>query len=220
MRNKLYLMLLAYVSSAMAVSSIQSNPPTSVLLNQINISYANKKAIYREIYTIGLEKIVDQIYQQKLAANTWGVIFDLDGTLLDDSQQHYANPGSVEISCKIIKLGGMVSIVTDRSGSIQNNTEFINETKNELDRNGICYSNVLFANNNNDSNKNPRFVAVSSGDYDNVIATKRLPPLKILAYFGNSIEDFPGLKQNLANSLPVSDSMFSEFGQKYFMLPR
>jgi hypothetical protein len=201
-----------------AATSVDYSLPSAALINQIDINYANKKAIYREILTNGLEKIVTVVAQQKLAKNTWGVIFGLDGTLLDDAK--VATPGAVELTCKIIKLGGMVSIVTERSGAIANNTDFITQTQNQLDSQGICYSNIVFANNNNDTNKNPRFSAVSSGDYENIFTTKRLPPLQIVGYFGTKIEDFPDLKQNLANTLPVSDNMFSQFGQKYFMLPR
>ena len=208
-----------YISSANAVPSVQYTPP-SAMISQIDNNYATKKAIYREIFTSGIEKIVDQVSQQKLAKNSWGVIFSLDGVLLDQTPQHHANPGAVELTCKIIQLGGKVSVVTERSGAIANNTDFMDKAQRDLYNQGICYTNIVFANNNNDTNKNPRFTAIASGDYENVLTTKRIHPLQIVAYFGSKIEDFPDLKQNLANTLPVSDSMFSEFGQKYFMLPQ
>ena len=201
-----------------ASETMQYGLPSRTLINQIDINNANKKAINREIMTNGIEKIVAYVSQQKLAPNTWAVVFNLDGTLLDDYKN--STPGAVQLTCKIINLGGVVSIVTDRSGSIANNTDFISYTKNDLDSRGICYSNILFANNNNDINKNPRFTALATGDYEHVLTTQKLPPLKIVGYFGSKIEDFPDLKQNLANELPISDAMFSQFGQRYFMLPR
>jgi hypothetical protein len=212
------ILILAFVTKIFAATSIQYGLPSATLINQIDINYANKKAMYREIFTNGLEKIVANVAEQKLTKNSWGVVFSLDGTLLDDS--NIAAPGAPQITCKITKLGGVVSIVTDRSGVVANNNDFINQTTKELDKQGICYSNIVFAQNNNDTNKNPRFNAVISGDYENIITTKRLPPIQIIAYFGNKIEDFPNLKQNLANTAPVSDNMFSQFGQQYFMLPR
>ena len=210
-------LILVFVTSVFAAPSTQYRLPSATLVNQIDINYANKKAMYREIFTNGLEKIVANVAEQELTKKSWGVIFSLDGTLLDDS--NIATPGAPQISCKIIKLGGIVSVVTDRSGVIANNNDFIYQTTKELDKQGICYSNIVFAQNNNDSNKNPRFNAVTLGDYENIITTKRLSAIQIIGYFGNKIEDFPNLKQNLANTAPVSDNMFSKFGQQYFMLP-
>ncbi len=211
-------LILVFITNIFAASSMQYGMPSATLINEIDVNYANKKAMYREIFTNGLEKIVITVAQQKLIKKPWGVVFSLDGTLLDNS--NIATPGAPQVSCKIIKLGGVVSIVTDRSGVVANSTDFINQTTKELDKQGICYSNVLFAQNNNDTNKNPRFNALTSGDYENIITTKRLSAIQIIAYFGNKIEDFPNLKQNLANVAPVSDNMFSQFGQQYFMLPR
>ena len=211
-------LIFTVITNIFAATSIQYELSSSTLVNQIDINYANKKAMYREIFTNALEKIVANVAEQKLRKGAWGVIFALDGTLLDDS--NIAAPGASQITCKIIKFGGMVSIVTNRSGGVANNTDFINQTTKVLGSQGICYSNVVFAQNNNDINKNPRFNAVKSGDYENIITTKRIPSIQIIGYFGNKVEDFPNLKQNLANTAPISDNMFSQFGQQYFMLPR
>ena len=192
---------------------VSSNP-----INQTDLNSATKKAIFRQIFNNGLEKIIANVNNQKLKNNSWGVVFGLEGTLIDNSR--LATPGAPQVTCKIIKLGGIVSIVTNRSGQVANNNDFILQTTKILDKQGICYSNVVFANNNNDTNKNPRFRAISSGDYENVFTSKRLEPIQIVGYFGTEIEGFPDLKQNLANTLPVSDPIFSPFGQQYFMLPR
>ena len=219
-KYKLLILLCSVSLSVMAGPAIQFNAPTlNNSLDKIDDEYAIKKALFREIYTNGVEKAIAQVTQQKLAKKTWGVVFALDGTLLDEVH-HLANPGSTQVTCKIQQLGGNVVIVTQRGNGQLGNTDFIAETSNNLKEQGICFDSIVFANNAKDSNKNPRFIAINSGDYENITMSKRLPPIQIVAYFGSKIQDFPDLKQNLANTSPISDSMFSNFGQKYFMLPR
>ncbi len=207
----LFSLFLPYIAKADLNSSIESSVISGREIALVNSG--EKKAIFREIFTYGFEKITTQVNQQKLAANKWGVVFELNGTLLNSNTQ-LANPGAVELTCRLKKLGGVIVVIETNS-----NSDILNTTTSNLEKQGICYSSIVFTNNKN-LNKNPIFVAITSGDYENVVTTKKLPPLQVLAYFGNSIEDFPDLKKNLADRLPIADNIFSQFGQKYFILPR
>ena len=59
------------------------------------------------------------------------------------------------------------------------------------------------------SDKNPRFEAVARG-------TAGLPPLDVVAFVGDNVQDFPELDQAIRAR---SDEAFAEFGGRFFMLP-
>lgn len=201
-----------------------------------------RKIISRQIFDNALDQINNNRDEAKLKSKTWGVIFALDGTLLDISDFYYRNalkcadenpetkneyyveassiatPGAKEISCGIQKLGGYVIIVSNRDGR-SSGKNIVSQTEANLKQQKICYDSVIFANNSYDTDKNPRFTAVSSGDYENVVTSKQLPALKIIAYLGNDISDFPDFKQNTAKNLPYDSTALDDFGDSYFMLP-
>jgi len=78
---------------------------------------------------------------------------------------------------------------------------------------------VVFADGQDDSNKTPRFNAVIKGDYSNIIATEKLPPIKVVAWFGDNMQDFPNTKQPDAIQQDPNGKYFNKFGQEYFSFP-
>lgn len=206
-------------------------------------SSAERKALYRQIFNDALDQIEYNVTEDKLKSKTWGVVFGLDGTLMDVSGSYLTNtakcasnnpgagnqfviesavnatPGAREITCGIQKLGGYVVIVSDVVGSGENGATIQQLTKTNLARLKICYDNILFSNNQYDKDKNPRFTAVTAGDYENVISSRKLPAIKIMAYLGSNIEDFPDFKQSTAKNLSPDSPELEEFGDRYFLLP-
>lgn len=201
---------------------------------------AEKKAITLEVYNLAKVKIAKKIKADRLEPGKWGVILDIDETTLDNSwleYDHYkdyeynsksydkslkekksiAVPGAKMLTDYVHKKGGFVSLVTNRTG---NDEKLIKATKENLYEQGIYFDQILFSDKSqkNYSNKNPRFKAVKSGKYpDNLIYTAKLPAHKVVAYFGDNIQDFPNLTQE--NMKIANDSQFSAFGNKYFILP-
>jgi 5'-nucleotidase (lipoprotein e(P4) family) len=202
---------------------------------------AERIAQYNEIYTLGLEKIQQKVKQQKLGKKNWGVILDIDETVLDNSEYakedvltcnnaslkgfyafaeqklSIATPGASNFTCKIQKLGGKVVLITNRDGTFDNKIQ--KATIDNLKSAGICFNNVVFANGPKDNNKTPRFEAVTVGKYNNIIATGKLPQLKILGYFGDNIQDFPNITQSEAIKQDQNSDFYKKFGQDYFSLP-
>lgn len=60
-----------------------------------------------------------------------------------------------------------------------------------------------------ESDKNPRFEAVQRG-------TAGLPPLRVLMWVGDNIQDFPRLSRSIRGA---PDSAFAAFGDHYIVLP-
>lgn len=59
---------------------------------------------------------------------------------------------------------------------------------------------------------------MQTGEYNkNIILTNKLPAHKVIAYFGDNIQDFPNLKQK--NMQKADAKAFKKFGSKYFIMP-
>ena len=200
---------------------------------------AEKTALYNQIYAIGLEKVTAKV--KKMKKDSWGVVLDIDETVLDNSEYQKRNvlscspyntktnyafmeekvsvaaPGAINFTCSIQKLGGRVILVTNRNGIYDDKIQ--EATVDNLEAQGICFDNVVFANGDDDRNKTPRFIAITKGDYSNILATEKLAPLKVVAYFGDNIQDFPNIKQTDAIKQTPDSKYFQKFGQEYFSLP-
>lgn len=222
------------------------NSPQNSKLYQALLWYRNSaeiKALYRQIFSNAENVISDNINNDKLAPSKWGVAMALDGTILDNSgyvlqklntcnpesiETRYqyetthvlpATPGAAELSCGIQELGGKVFIISNRDGDGESGTNIMAATIQNLNQAEICYDSVIFANGVGNSNKNPRFTAITSGDYENVITSKQQLATPLIAYFGSNIQDFPNLKQNLLSNSDGNGEAFDSFGEEYFMLP-
>lgn len=204
---------------------------------------AEKNALFRQIFTDGMAQIGQRVKTDKLKLNSWGVVFNLDNVLLDDSQYRYAqylgctkdnnvnfsnfirnnilptNSGAADITCQIQALGGKVFIVSNRNGSGDNGKELMKATVNNLSQQHICYNSILYASDTSGWNKNPRFTAITSGDYENILVDSPQAATMVIAYFGSNIEDFPSFKQNTAHSLSPDSPELDKFGTEYFLVP-
>ncbi len=193
---------------------------------------AERDAIYREVFLLGEEQIQQQVNSQHLKPHTWGVIFDIDETLLDNSKWQYSHdtqgskrswdayaataqsvalPDAKEFTRKIHQMGGYVDMVTNRG------IHLAAATQKNLNDQGIYYDQILFDTTNTETSmvdKNPRFTAIIEGK-----APSNLPSHKILAWFGDNIQDFPNLWQKQMIQRNPDGTAFAKFGIIYFALP-
>jgi 5'-nucleotidase (lipoprotein e(P4) family) len=163
-----------------------------------------------------------------LAAGTWGVILDADETVIDNSpyQQELARrratfdaatwnewvmrgaaaalPGAAEFTRRVRERGGRVVIVTNREQAQ------CDATRANLERASIAIDAVLCKTESN-SFKDARFDAVANGT-----PPSTLPPLRVVMWVGDNIQDFPRLRQDLRT---LSDSAYAEFGDRFIVLP-
>lgn len=209
---------------------------------------AEKNALYHQAYGLGTRYVEEYVKYNKPKAKTWGVVLDIDETTLDNSwyfqlcgdlatnesdfshyvanpQKSTALPGVKAFVTKVHQLGGYVSFVSNRDGSFKDETGSVMDTTiANLKSEEIYFDQVILANrasSKTPSDKNPRFNAVNSGDYDNtqMIWSNKLPPHKVIAYFGDNIQDFPVFKQANMTPLDKNDAVYNIFGNGYFILP-
>ena len=192
---------------------------------------AERKAIYREVFLIAQQKIQKKVVSEKLQPRTWGVIVDIDETILDNSEWNKANihghcydwddyaakkfaraiPGAKTFLQSIHQLGGNVNLVTNRSERLRQVTE-----KN-LHEEGLYFDQILLKPNEHQawySDKNQRFNAVITGS-----KPSQLKAQHIVAWMGDNIQDFPRLKQTQVNQLNGNNKVYDEFGEMFFIIP-
>ncbi len=186
---------------------------------------AEHRAVYLEVYRAAGERLATLMSGH--SRGTWGVILDADETTLDNSEYQRSRspsggtfdaaswsawvnqgrapalPGAVEFVSLVHQLGGKVAIVTNRDEAQ------CPVTRANLTAVGITADVVLCK--AMASDKNPRFESVQRGT-----AESGLPPLVVLEWIGDNIEDFPLLAQNIRSG---SDTAFAKFGDTYFVLP-
>ena len=236
MKKSLLMGLIALIATSLLAVE---NPVNSILATDNArlwfYTSAEKKIFYQQIFSQGLNVISDKVEEDKLKKGSWGVVFALDNTLIEHSWQVdgypqkiesepqvinlSATPGAKFTTCEIQKLGGKVIIISNRYLLLVDMAAQIQELEGTLAKLNICYDNIIFAKNSLDSNKNPRFTAVATGDYEGVISSKKLPALNVIAYFGSDIIDFPNFKQNTAAYEAESSDVLASFGESYFLLP-
>ena len=184
---------------------------------------AEMRGIYLEVYHLAAEKL--DALATGAAPGTWAVILDADETMIDNStfQKETAGipysdsawavfvnrkaspalPGVVEFTRLVHRLGGKVVSVTNRINAL------CDATRATLKQDSIDVDLVICRTTTSD--KNPRFESVAAGT-----ASPSLPPLKILMWFGDNIQDFPKSTQALRDG---ADSGYDNFGKTWFLLP-
>ncbi len=204
--------------------------------------------MYRQVYHTGSVYIRQWVERHRPIAKTWGVVLDIDETTLDNSWYFYqctnlahheadfehfvtipeksqALPGVVALTHLVHRLGGYVSLVSNRDGSYHEASgNTLAATIANLKQQNIVFDQVILANyktSQHPSDKNPRFNAVIYGHYDSheMVWSKRLPPHQVIAYFGDNIQDFPRFKQAAVDALPEDSKTYDVFGAGYFILP-
>lgn len=188
-------------------------------------SSAEYRGIALEVYRAAGERLAE--LSRAMPGGTWGVIMDIDETLLDNSLSERedadrgtpfsdsawvrwilrraatAIPGSVEFTRQVHAAGGRVVLVTNRSDSL------CAPTRDNLRAVGV-EPDILLCQVGAESDKNPRFTKVQSGH-----AVPGIGPLTIVEWIGDNIQDFPRLSQDVRNT----PEGYREFGMHYFLLP-
>ena len=186
---------------------------------------AEHRAVYEQTYGWIGERVA--VLARGQARGAWAVIMDADETVLDNSEYQLrrarqglgytsaswadwvreeaasALPGAVSFVNWVREAGGRVAIVTNRD------EEVCEPTRRNLEALGIDVAVVLCR--QTDGGKEGRFRAVAAGD-----ASAGLPPLEVLAWVGDNIEDFPGGSQTLRDA---DAEALSDFGVRFFVLP-
>jgi 5'-nucleotidase (lipoprotein e(P4) family) len=114
-------------------------------------------------------------------------------------------PGAKAFLARVRALGGRIAIVTNRTVSKCPDTEAVFRARD------LVYDVMLCKPDAGPSDKNPRFEALASGR-----TPAGLPPLDVVAFVGDNIQDFPSLSQAIRTQ---GDDAFAAFGARYFVLP-
>jgi 5'-nucleotidase (lipoprotein e(P4) family) len=188
-------------------------------------SAAEMRALYLQTYRAATDRLNE--LARVRGAGSWAVILDADETVLDNSTyqkeraaaglgftpeswdawvrrvEAEALPGAAAFIAAAKRLGGHVVIVTNRDAHI------CDPTRENLRRVQIDVDAVL-CREGGVSDKNPRFRSVAEG------TVPGLPPLEVILWIGDNIQDFPALTQDARTQ---GSAAFGEFGRRYFILP-
>ena len=179
--------------------------------------------------------LTNQVYRQAatrlpslvtgLPRDSWAVILDADETILDNSEYQRRRavldsgfseptwvawvreraatpvPGAAEFVRLVRTMGGKVAVVTNRADSL------CAETRENLTKIGAA-ADIVFCAPPGQTDKNPRFQRVQSGTGGT--------PLRVVAWVGDNIQDFPGLTQQVMRDDPAK---INDFGSRFFVLP-
>jgi len=189
-------------------------------------SSAEHRAVFVQVYRDAAEHVRE--VEVGLPDGRWGVILDADETVLDNSTyqrrladrgESFSNdtwnawvreeaataqpgaPGFIEL---VRSLGGRVAIVTNRD------EEVCDATRRNLAALSIAVD-VVLCQQPGERGKGGRFRAVQEGT-----AAAGIPPLEVVAWLGDNIQDFPGLSQDVRDA---PESALDLFGLRYFLLP-
>lgn len=186
---------------------------------------AEHRAAFLQTYARATE-VLDELAAGH-AAGTWAIATDADETVLDNSQyqkeieergesfsaasfaawaergEATALPGAIAFLEHVHALGGRIAVVTNRGDAECPATE------ENFHKVGLPFDVMLCR--SESSRKEPRWQAVQKGT-----TGTSLPPLEILMWLGDNIEDFPGLDQSARNAPAEA---LRPFGRRYFVLP-
>jgi 5'-nucleotidase (lipoprotein e(P4) family) len=188
---------------------------------------AEHQALFLQVYraaTAGVER--EAAFR---APGSWAVVLDADETVLDNSVYQLERakagrpfdpaswrawcarreaaplPGAAAFLARVHGLGGRIAIVTNRSEAECPDTEAVFRAQ------GLAYDVMLCKPEGGPSDKNPRFEAVARGT-----TPSGLPPLDVVAFVGDNVQDFPGLDQSIRTK---GNEAFADFGTRFFVLP-
>ena len=188
---------------------------------------AEHRALFLQVYRAATEHVERAAAARP--AGSWAVVLDADETVLDNSRYQVEReraglgfdseswrawtarreamplPGAKTFLDRVRNLGGKIAIVTNRTLTECPDTEAVFVAY------GLAYDTMLCKPDGGPSDKNPRFEAVAKGT-----TPDGLPPLEIVAFVGDNIQDFPKLGQSLRDQ---ADRAFGAFGAVYFVLP-
>jgi len=182
---------------------------------------AERRALDLQAYALATATL-----EAKTPTGAWGVIMDIDETTLDngpyqraradlgvgfslsswtawvDQRAAAAIPGAVAFTARVKELGGHVVLVSNRKAATE-----CPQTDDNLKAVGVTFDAMLCQ--DGPSDKNPRFAAVAAG-------TAGLPPLDVVMFVGDNIQDFPMLTQDIRKQ---PDAAFAAFGDRFVIVP-
>jgi len=186
---------------------------------------AEHRALFLQVYRAASAHVEREAATR--APGTWAVVLDADETVIDNSlyqlerarsgqpfdpvswkawcarREAVPLPGASAFLSRVRALGGRIAIVTNRSAAECPDTEAVFQAQ------GLAYDAMLCKPEGGPSDKNSRFEAVARG-------AAGLPPLELVAFVGDNIQDFPGQSQAIRRQ---GDEAFQAFGGGYFVLP-
>ena len=187
---------------------------------------AEHRVLFLQVYRQASESV--RAREGRHPDGRWAVILDADETVLDNSEYQRrraalglgftpetwaawveeeaapALPGAADFIATVRRLGGRVAIVTNRDEPL------CDATRRNLSDLGIAVD-VVLCRQPGASDKNPRFLAVQEGT-----TPAGLPPLEVLAWVGDNIQDFPGMGQEARGAAAAA---LAPFGERWFLLP-
>ena len=186
---------------------------------------AEYQAVMIQTYALASDRLRSLVADKE--RGTWAVASDADETIIDNSpyakdlllsgQELTAGnwdawvarraapplPGAVQFLELVHELGGYITVVTNRK------SEHCADTRANFRAFDIPFDVILCR--EDDRRKEPRWEMVEKG-----AASPDLPPLEIVLWLGDNIEDFPGLDQ----SIRLEDAAaFAKFGYQFFAVP-
>jgi 5'-nucleotidase (lipoprotein e(P4) family) len=230
----LLLLLAAGCTSAPAPAPVAAPPPVpadeapelSRAIHWVRNS-AEHRALYLQTFRLAAEQL--ETLATGLQPFTWAIATDADETILDNSRyqkerwdqgldytvetwnawtrrrEATALPGARDFLETVRRLGGKIAVVTNRRESTCAATE------DNLRALRLPFDVVLCRPEQGPGDKEPRFQAVENGR-----ASKYLPPLPIVMYLGDNVQDFPGSRQSLASA---SEDELAHFGKDWILFP-
>lgn len=192
------------------------------------------KTIYIQTFKSVIENLSKQIYNYKNKGKRWGIIADIDKTILEDSwymqetgkwetgllcSQRIVNkrrgvptPGSKNFLKYVKQNNGYITLISNRYG---NHDDVMSATVDVLNKHDICFDNIILTNDALDNHlcKQSRFNSVENNFIidDMYYLKKDFPEHDVLAYLGDNIKDFPDMEN--------TDDFFGMFGEKFFIFP-
>jgi len=187
---------------------------------------AERQAVYWQTYRLAGEMLAATVAD--LEPGTWAVALDADETVIDNSlyqkeraaigesfsSESWADwvarkrapplPGALKFLAQIHELGGKIAIVTNRRVTQCPDTEA------NFKAFAIPFD-VILCRQPDEPRKEARWRRVEEGT-----AAETLPPLDIVMWLGDNIEDFPNLGQGIRTQ---SAAAFKRFGVDFFVLP-
>ena len=188
---------------------------------------AEHRALYLQVYKAATALVEQEAARR--ASGAWAVVLDADETVLDNSvyqvereraglpfdapswhawtqrREALPLPGAGAFLGRVRELGGRIAIVTNRTVSECPDTEAVFRAHD------LAFDVMLCKPDAGPGDKNPRFEAIAKG-----ATPAALPPLEIVAFVGDNIQDFPSLSQAIRKQ---GDDAFADFGVRFFALP-
>jgi 5'-nucleotidase (lipoprotein e(P4) family) len=189
-------------------------------------SSAEHRAVFLQVYRAATAHVEREAAGR--VPGSWAVVLDADETVLDNSlyqleraragkpfdaeswsawcarREAVPLPGAAVFLSRVHALGGRIAIVTNRTVRECPDTEAV------FRAHGLVYDVMLCKPDGERGDKGPRFEAVARGT-----TPAGLPPLDVVSFVGDNIQDFPGLSQ----ATREGDEAFAPFGDRFFLLP-